>query len=46
MEYRNSYKIIKFNKIVDENIEILYGGPEVSYDSLNILKRTCRRLYN
>lgn len=25
-------------KIVDQNIEILYGGPEVSYDSLNILK--------
>ncbi len=25
-------------KIVDENIEILYGGPEVSYDSFNILK--------
>lgn len=25
-------------KLVDENIEILYGGPEVSYDSQNILK--------
>ena len=25
-------------KIVDKNIEILYGGPEVSYDSSNILK--------
>ena len=25
-------------KLVDENIEILYGGPEVSYDSYNILK--------
>jgi radical SAM superfamily enzyme YgiQ (UPF0313 family) len=25
-------------KLVDENIEILYGGPEVSYDSPNILK--------
>ena len=25
-------------KIVNKNIEILYGGPEVSYDSLNILK--------
>lgn len=25
-------------KRVDENIEILYGGPEVSYDSFNILK--------
>ena len=25
-------------KIVDKNIEILYGGPEVSYDSFNILK--------
>lgn len=25
-------------KAVDENIEILYGGPEVSYDSMNILK--------
>ena len=25
-------------KMVDENIEILYGGPEVSYDSQNILK--------
>ncbi|WP_195954379.1 B12-binding domain-containing radical SAM protein [Clostridium tertium] len=25
-------------KLVDEDIEILYGGPEVSYDSQNILK--------
>lgn len=25
-------------KLVDENIKIVYGGPEVSYDSLNILK--------
>ena len=25
-------------KMVDESIEILYGGPEVSYDSQNILK--------
>lgn len=25
-------------KLVDENIEILYGGPEVSYDSQNILR--------
>lgn len=25
-------------KMVDKNIEILYGGPEVSYDSFNILK--------
>lgn len=25
-------------KAVDESIEILYGGPEVSYDSMNILK--------
>ncbi|ATD55646.1 B12-binding domain-containing radical SAM protein [Clostridium chauvoei] len=25
-------------KLVDDNIEILYGGPEVSYDSQNILK--------
>ena len=25
-------------KLVDENIKIDYGGPEVSYDSLNILK--------
>ncbi|GAA0823897.1 B12-binding domain-containing radical SAM protein [Clostridium tertium] len=25
-------------KLVDEDIEILYGGPEVSYDSKNILK--------
>lgn len=25
-------------KEVDESIEILYGGPEVSYDSINILK--------
>ena len=25
-------------KLVDKDIEILYGGPEVSYDSLNILK--------
>lgn len=25
-------------KIVDNSIEILYGGPEVSYDSLNVLK--------
>ncbi|MBE6053715.1 MAG: DUF4080 domain-containing protein [Clostridium sartagoforme] len=25
-------------KLVDESIEILYGGPEVSYDSQNILK--------
>ncbi|WP_066895339.1 B12-binding domain-containing radical SAM protein [Clostridium nigeriense] len=25
-------------KLVDENIQILYGGPEVSYDSQNILK--------
>ncbi|MCI6691624.1 MAG: DUF4080 domain-containing protein [Clostridium sp.] len=25
-------------KLVDESIEIVYGGPEVSYDSQNILK--------
>ena len=25
-------------KLVDESIEIIYGGPEVSYDSQNILK--------
>lgn len=25
-------------KAVDHNIEILYGGPEVSYDSMNILR--------
>ena len=25
-------------KLVDKNIEIIYGGPEVSYDSPNILK--------
>ena len=25
-------------KMIDKNIEILYGGPEVSYDSFNILK--------
>ncbi len=25
-------------KMVNKNIEILYGGPEVSYDSFNILK--------
>ena len=25
-------------KLVDNNIKIVYGGPEVSYDSLNILK--------
>ena len=25
-------------KIVNSNIKILYGGPEVSYDSSNILK--------
>ena len=25
-------------KAVDESIEIIYGGPEVSYDSMNILK--------
>ena len=25
-------------KLVDKNIEILYGGPEVSYDSQNILR--------
>lgn len=25
-------------KLIDENIKIVYGGPEVSYDSLNILK--------
>ncbi|WP_195988831.1 B12-binding domain-containing radical SAM protein [Clostridium sp. D53t1_180928_C8] len=25
-------------KLVDKNIKIVYGGPEVSYDSLNILK--------
>lgn len=25
-------------KIINNDIEILYGGPEVSYDSLNILK--------
>lgn len=25
-------------KLVDENIEILYGGPEVSYNSQNILR--------
>lgn len=25
-------------KLVDEDMEILYGGPEVSYDSQNILK--------
>lgn len=25
-------------KIINKDIEILYGGPEVSYDSLNILK--------
>ena len=25
-------------KIVNSDIKILYGGPEVSYDSLNILK--------
>ena len=25
-------------KLVDENIKIVYGGPEVSYDCLNILK--------
>ena len=25
-------------KLIDNNIKIVYGGPEVSYDSLNILK--------
>ena len=25
-------------RLVDENIKIVYGGPEVSYDSLNMLK--------
>ncbi|MDU4883273.1 B12-binding domain-containing radical SAM protein [uncultured Clostridium sp.] len=25
-------------KLIDKNIKIVYGGPEVSYDSLNILK--------
>lgn len=31
-------RLSKLIKLVDENIEILYGGPEVSYDSYNILK--------
>ena len=31
-------RISNLIKLVDENIEILYGGPEVSYDSQNILK--------
>lgn len=31
-------RISNLIKMVDENIEILYGGPEVSYDSFNILK--------
>lgn len=31
-------KLSTLIKEVDENIEILYGGPEVSYDSINILK--------
>jgi radical SAM superfamily enzyme YgiQ (UPF0313 family) len=31
-------KLSALIKEVDENIEILYGGPEVSYDSINILK--------
>lgn len=31
-------RLSKLIKIINEDIEILYGGPEVSYDSLNILK--------
>lgn len=31
-------RISNLIKLVDESIEILYGGPEVSYDSQNILK--------
>lgn len=31
-------RISNLIKLVDEDIEILYGGPEVSYDSQNILK--------
>ncbi|GAA0084338.1 B12-binding domain-containing radical SAM protein [Clostridium sp. CTA-7] len=31
-------KLSNLIKLVDENIEILYGGPEVSYDSQNILR--------
>lgn len=31
-------RLSKLIKLVDESIEILYGGPEVSYDSQNILK--------
>lgn len=31
-------RLSKLIKLVDENIEILYGGPEVSYDSINILR--------
>ncbi|WP_160672966.1 B12-binding domain-containing radical SAM protein [Clostridium sp. C8-1-8] len=36
MEYVN--KLANLIKLVDSNIEILYGGPEVSYDSENFLK--------
>lgn len=31
-------KLSNLIKLVDENIEIIYGGPEVSYDSQGILK--------
>lgn len=31
-------RLSKLIKIINEDIEILYGGPEVSYDSVNILK--------
>ncbi|WP_183276541.1 B12-binding domain-containing radical SAM protein [Clostridium fungisolvens] len=36
MEYIN--KLANLIKLVDKDIEILYGGPEVSYDSENFLK--------
>lgn len=36
MEYVN--QLSKLIKLVDENIEILYGGPEVSFDSTAVLE--------
>ena len=33
-------RLSKLIKIVDENIEIIYGGPEVSYDSVDCLENS------